>query len=101
MATSQHMPLIVPLYLHLKPIIEPLAPLTPALILSILFVSSTLFTESITLSKYPVAYAAYQNRVGMFGVPTIKWTFWFRWNQDDHKRIEDLVWGDVSEKKDQ
>lgn len=46
-----------------------LAPLLPSLILCTLFFSSTKFTESISLSKYPVAYKAYQQRVGMF-VPT-------------------------------
>ena len=40
-----------------------LAPLVPSLVLCALFVA---FTESISLSKYPVAYKAYQQRVGMF-----------------------------------
>ncbi|KAI6025004.1 hypothetical protein PISMIDRAFT_673193 [Pisolithus microcarpus 441] len=40
--------------------------LAPCLLLCLLFFSSTKFTESISLSKYPVAYAAYQQRVGMF-----------------------------------
>ncbi len=30
------------------------------------FFSSTLFSESISASKYPAAYKAYQNRVAMF-----------------------------------
>ncbi|KAK7032916.1 hypothetical protein R3P38DRAFT_2919702 [Favolaschia claudopus] len=42
-----------------------IAPLTPAVALSILFFSSTLYTEAITASKYP-AYTAYRARVGMF-----------------------------------
>ncbi|KAJ6577310.1 DUF1295-domain-containing protein [Mycena capillaripes] len=46
-------------------LVEPLLPLTPALALSALFFSSTMYTEAITASKYP-AYAAYQARVGMF-----------------------------------
>ncbi|TFY50505.1 hypothetical protein EVJ58_g11023 [Rhodofomes roseus] len=41
-------------------------PLLPALVLCTLFVSSTQFTESISLSKYPQAYKAYQSRVSMF-----------------------------------
>ncbi|KZT06025.1 DUF1295-domain-containing protein [Laetiporus sulphureus 93-53] len=44
----------------------PLWPLTPALVLCILFFSSTRFTESISLSKYPEAYSAYRERVAMF-----------------------------------
>lgn len=40
--------------------------LLPALALSALFFSSTNYTEAITKKKYPVAYAAYQKRVGMF-----------------------------------
>ncbi|KAH9930135.1 DUF1295-domain-containing protein [Fomitopsis serialis] len=44
----------------------PLWPLMPALVLCSLFVSSTRFTESISLSKYPEAYTAYQSRVSMF-----------------------------------
>jgi len=44
----------------------PLWPLMPALVLCSLFVSSTRFTESISLSKYPEAYKAYQSRVSMF-----------------------------------
>lgn len=43
-----------------------LYPMLPSLVLCALFFSSTMFTESISLSKYPVAYGAYQQRVGMF-----------------------------------
>ncbi|KAJ3766767.1 hypothetical protein FB446DRAFT_368358 [Lentinula raphanica] len=39
----------------------------PAIALSILFVSSTAYTEAISSSKYPVPYTAYQKRVAMFG----------------------------------
>ncbi|KAJ7454846.1 hypothetical protein FB451DRAFT_1279580 [Mycena latifolia] len=46
-------------------LLAPLVPLTPALALSALFVSSTIFTESITASKYE-GYASYKARVGMF-----------------------------------
>jgi len=45
--------------MHLGPIIPPLA-------LALLFAASTAFSESITYAKYPVEYAAYQERVGMF-----------------------------------
>ncbi|EJU04778.1 hypothetical protein DACRYDRAFT_104652 [Dacryopinax primogenitus] len=44
----------------------PLTPILPSLCLSLLFVASTAYTESITLSRYPVAYKAYQARVGKF-----------------------------------
>lgn len=43
-----------------------LHPLFPAMALSCLFIGSTLFTESISLKKYPVTYEAYQKRVSMF-----------------------------------
>jgi len=46
-------------------LLQPLLPLTPALALSALFFSSTIFTEAITASKY-AGYASYQARVGMF-----------------------------------
>ncbi|KAH9943722.1 DUF1295-domain-containing protein [Amylocystis lapponica] len=46
--------------------ITPLWPLSPALVLCWLFFSSTIFTESISLSKYPEGYARYQQRVSMF-----------------------------------
>ena len=44
----------------------PLYNLIPALALCALFFSSTLFTESISESKYPTAYSAYKRRVAMF-----------------------------------
>ncbi|KAE9406931.1 DUF1295-domain-containing protein, partial [Gymnopus androsaceus JB14] len=40
--------------------------LVPAILLSILFFSSTAYTEAISKGKYPTAYAAYQKRVPMF-----------------------------------
>ncbi|KAF9493418.1 DUF1295-domain-containing protein [Pleurotus eryngii] len=46
--------------------LTPFAPLLPAVCLSILFVSSTIFTESITAGKYPEAYREYKKRVAMF-----------------------------------
>lgn len=45
---------------------EPFVYALPAIALSALFYSSTLYTEAITQSKYD-AYKAYQERVGMFG----------------------------------
>ncbi|KAJ7086037.1 hypothetical protein B0H15DRAFT_353673 [Mycena belliarum] len=46
-------------------LLAPLVPLTPAIALSALFFSSTMYTEAITASKY-AGYAAYRARVGMF-----------------------------------
>lgn len=46
-------------------LLRPLLPLTPALALSALFFSSTIYTEAITASKY-ARYATYKARVGMF-----------------------------------
>ncbi|KAG0697375.1 hypothetical protein DFH29DRAFT_156937 [Suillus ampliporus] len=43
-----------------------LTPFLPCLVLCSLFFSSTIFSESISKAKYPVAYAAYQERVAMF-----------------------------------
>jgi hypothetical protein len=40
-------------------------PLTPTLVICVLFYASTVFSERITAAKYP-AYAAYQERVSMF-----------------------------------
>lgn len=59
--------------------ITELWPLAPSLVLCILFYSSTRFTESISLSKYPKAYSAYQARVAMF-VPffTPVWGLWLQ-----------------------
>jgi hypothetical protein len=51
--------------------LTPLWPLVPALAIGGLFFSSTIFTESISASKYP-EYAAYQSRVGMFW-PSTTW----------------------------
>ena len=51
---------------NIKSALLGLHPLFPAVALSCLFVGSTLFTESISLKKYPVTYKAYQRRVSMF-----------------------------------
>ncbi|KAJ3901790.1 hypothetical protein F5879DRAFT_966909 [Lentinula edodes] len=47
--------------------LTPLIPYLPALALSLLFLSSTAYTEAISASKYPLPYSAYQSRVPMFG----------------------------------
>ncbi|KAF9070153.1 hypothetical protein BDP27DRAFT_1402219 [Rhodocollybia butyracea] len=53
-------------------------PFIPSLLLSVLFISSTAFTEAITLSKYPLRYSAFQRRVAMFnfgGIPALLGSF--------------------------
>lgn len=77
-------------------VLSELSPLLPAFSLSVLFFSSTLFTESITLSKYPRAYKAYQQRVGMFG-PSIRKYLWAR--TFGNAETERLVWGSVKAKE--
>ena len=54
---------------HERPLSEALCDLvwiSPSLALCLLFISSTRFTESISVSKYPRGYAAYRTRVAMF-----------------------------------
>jgi len=64
----------------------------PALALSLLFFFSTKYTEAITKKKYPVAYSAYQERVGMF-LP-FKALSTERAGGKDKERIDKLVWGE-------
>lgn len=70
-----------------------LLPLTPALVLCTLFFSSTLFSESISYSKYPKAYGAYQQRVAMF-VPflTPVWGFLLQL-RGKKKEVDALLFG--------
>jgi len=74
-------PILSPAAPHLSKLpldsITPLYPLAPALVLCTLFFSSTLFSESISLSKYPEGYRMYQERVAMFlPVLTPIWGLW-------------------------
>jgi len=73
--------------------ITPLYPLAPALVLCGLFFSSTLFTESISRSKYPEKYAMYQDRVAMF-VPILT-PVWGVWTAYRGKKevIDEALWG--------
>jgi hypothetical protein len=66
--------------------------LLPAVALSILFVSSTNFTEAITKKKYPVPYAAYQKRVGMF-LP-FKAIFTELAGGKDKEKTDKQIWGE-------
>ncbi|KDR78943.1 hypothetical protein GALMADRAFT_244605 [Galerina marginata CBS 339.88] len=83
-------------------ILPTLGYLLPALALSSLFFSSTIYTEAITKSKYTEAYAAYQTRVGMFTpletlFKALKLKFL---DGEKEKRVESLVWGNSSDKDD-
>jgi hypothetical protein len=76
--------------------------LLPALSLSALFISSTLFTESISSSKYP-AYKAYQKRVAMFS-PSMTFIKALKIKlidgEKEEKEVKRLVWGSPHVKKD-
>lgn len=80
--------------------ITPLSSLIPPLALCALFFSSTLFTESISESKYPEAYRAYKKRVAMF-VPflTPVWG-WLLQVQGKKEHYDQLVYG-AGDKKSQ
>jgi hypothetical protein len=70
-----------------------LVPLSPSLALCLLFISSTCFTESISVSKYPRGYAAYRKRVAMF-VPTLTPVWGALLSLMGGKReVDELVWG--------
>ncbi|KAH8118124.1 DUF1295-domain-containing protein [Phellopilus nigrolimitatus] len=78
--------------------ITPLASLIPPLALCILFFSSTLFTESISENKYPIAYRAYRSRVAMFVpflTPVWGWLLRLKGNKEYCDR---LVYGNDSRK---
>ncbi|KAJ7598978.1 hypothetical protein C8J56DRAFT_815284 [Mycena floridula] len=67
--------------------------LLPAISLSALFYSSTLFTEGITRSKYPDAYALYRSRVGMFSwFQTVQKALLLR-VQGRLAEVEQAIWG--------
>jgi len=73
--------------------ITPLAALIPPLALCTLFFSSTIFTESISIAKYPQAYRAYQNRVGMF-VPLLTPVYgWWLQVRGKKEHTDRLVYG--------
>ena len=90
-------PLFDNLYVALKPTF---IHLLPALALSALFYSSTLFTEGISVKKYPKAYRAYQKRAGMFAPisGTLYKVLVSKLFDSEQARgeTERLVWGQVS-----
>ena len=70
-----------------------LVPISPSLALCLLFISSTLFTESISMSKYPRGYAAYRTRVAMF-VPILTPVWGALLSVTGGRRdADELVWG--------
>lgn len=88
-------PLFDNLYTALKPTI---IHLLPAISLSALFFSSTLFTEAISTKKYPKAYPAYQKRVAMFAPSGTLWKILKNKlfdSEQARKETERLVWGQV------
>ena len=73
--------------------LQTLVPLAPSLALCLLFLSSTRFTESISVSKYPRGYAAYRTRVAMF-VPMLTPVWGGLLHLTGGKaEVEELVWG--------
>ncbi|THV02888.1 hypothetical protein K435DRAFT_792296 [Dendrothele bispora CBS 962.96] len=77
---------------HLKPFI----PLLPVISLNALFLSSTPYTEAISISKYPKAYLAYKERVAMFSpLRTIEIVVTWKLllgGQQELKEFENLLW---------
>ncbi|VDC07198.1 unnamed protein product [Peniophora sp. CBMAI 1063] len=77
--------------------IRTLARLSPCISLCILFYSSTLFTESISMSKYPEAYGAYKKRVAKFVpflTPVHGLLLGLIGGEKEKTRVEQLVYGE-------
>lgn len=77
-----------------------LVPLVPSLVLCTLFFSSTILTESISLSKYPIAYQAYQERVGMFSPLVTLVQGAMLSAQGKRQAIDEIVYGQDAKKAD-
>ena len=83
---------LYPVFEAIKPALEPLGYALPALALTLLFISSTRFTEAITQSKYEV-YKAYQERVGVFEfVHTWEKGLWLAW-KGRKEEVDAAIWG--------
>lgn len=80
--------------------ITPIWPLIPSIVLCLLFFSSTRFTESISISKYPEGYRAYQSRVAMFApFLTPVWGLLLQL-QGKKEKVDRLVYGqDIAEEQ--
>ncbi|KAG8819961.1 hypothetical protein FRC17_010287 [Serendipita sp. 399] len=72
-----------------------LQPLLPGIIISVLFLGSTAFTEWITSKKYPLRYPAYERRVGMFSPITTIFKGWYLQATGEREKIDRLLWGPV------
>ncbi|KAL5504060.1 hypothetical protein ACEPAH_8133 [Sanghuangporus vaninii] len=81
--------------------ITPLVSLIPPLALCTLFFSSTIFTESISESKYPKAYRAYKRRVAMFVPFLTPVCGWILQLQGKKEYCDRLVYGDGITKENQ
>ena len=74
-----------------------LEPIWPGLVITMLFLGSTAFTEWITKRKYAKAYGAYQQRVGMFSpIGTILSGFYLQ-ATGQKEAVEALIWGTKKE----
>ncbi|KAG6864686.1 hypothetical protein C0991_007897 [Blastosporella zonata] len=81
------------LFPFLSALVAPFALIAPALALSLLFFSSTLFTESISAGKYPREYKAYQERVGMFSpLRTLEKGVVLQL-KGRRKEVDEVIWG--------
>jgi len=81
-------------------LVDMLLILSPSILLSSLFIGSTLLTESISSSKYPT-YRAYRRRVGMFWpTDTARKALWL-WLRGTKGKVEQDIWSQVvvSQKK--
>jgi hypothetical protein len=67
-------------------------PIVPGLVITLLFLGSTTFTEWISARKYPT-YKAYQRRVGMFlPIGTIA-SGWYLSMTGKKGKIDQQIWG--------
>jgi steroid 5-alpha reductase family enzyme len=69
-----------------------IGPVLPGLIISMLFLGSTTFTEWISARKYPT-YKVYQRRVGMFSpIGTIA-SGWYLSMIGERENVDQQIWG--------
>lgn len=73
-----------------------LEPIWPGIVISMLFLGSTAFTEWITKRKYKT-YAAYQDRVGMFSPTGTILKAWYLQATGQKEAVEALIWGSKAE----
>lgn len=83
--------------LAVQPDTTPAWEAAPALALSVLFISSTLFSEAVTGSKYP-AYKGYKRRVGMFSPISTLWKAFYLRATGEKEAIDAAIWQAKSSK---